>query len=236
MSQKPRRLAIIPARGGSKRIYQKNISKFHGQPIIYYTLQAAQASELFDKIHVSTESSLVFDIAKNLGFEPDFFRPIELAADDTPLFPVLRYVVDKFVSLGIIFDEVWMLMPCAPLITKRDLFLASKLFAQTGGPILSVCEYPAPIEWAYQKKADGRLYPALSEKSAIRSQDLGIKYYDAGIFAIYNAKDLMDDISLGGDLIFYGFHIDRIKAIDIDYQSDWDHAEEVFRLINSTND
>lgn len=236
MSQEPKRLAIIPARGGSKRIYQKNIAKFHGQPIIYYTLQAAQSSGLFDLIHVSTDSNLVFAIAKKLGFEPEFLRPSELAADDTPLFPVLRHVVDKFAKLGNFFDEVWLLMPCAPLVEKRDLILASKLFAETGGPILSVCEYPAPIEWAYQQNADGRLYPILSDKSTIRSQDLGIKFYDAGIFAIYSAKELMNDINFGRDLIFYGFHIDRMRAIDIDYESDWKYAEEIFKLIRLKND
>ncbi len=231
MSHRPKRLAIIPARGGSKRIPQKNIALFHGNPIIYYILSAAQSSHLFEMIHVSTECDSVFKVVKELGFEPQFLRPIELAEDDTPLLPVLRYVVDKFAELGNSFDEIWLLMPCAPLIDKEDLTLAAKSFARTGGPVLSVCEYPAPIEWAYRQHVDGRLYPIFSEKISIRSQDLEIKYYDAGLFAIYSSEALIKDTSPSSSSNFYGFHIDRMKAIDIDYESDWKHAEEIFKLI-----
>ncbi len=236
LSHKPRRLAIVPARGGSKRIPKKNIAQFHGHPIIYYILNAAKSSKLFDVIHVSTESDLVFEVVKGLGFEPDFLRPIELANDDTPLFPVLKYVVGKFGNLGMFFDEVWLLMPCAPLIDKEDLILASKSFARTGGPLLSVCEYPAPIEWAYQQNSDGMLYPLSIEKINIRSQDLVIKYYDAGIFAIYSTTDLMEIRKTCSDFNFYGFQIERIKAVDIDYKSDWEYAEEIFKLLKLKND
>jgi pseudaminic acid cytidylyltransferase len=236
LSKEPRRLAIVPARGGSKRIHQKNISQFHCHPIIYYTLEAAQTSGLFELIHVSTDCDLVREVVKGLGFEPEFLRPIELAADDTPLFPVLRFVVNEFAKSGNVFDEVWLLMPCAPLIDGEDLVSASRLFAQTGGPILSVCEYPAPIEWAYQKSPNGRLHPISSEKIASRSQELGIKYYDAGLFAIYSSEDIMRDTELGRNLEFYGFQIDRMKAVDIDYKSDWEYAEKIFKFTKLKND
>lgn len=232
MNKKYKRLAIIPARGGSKRIPQKNIANFCGKPIIYYTLDTAQSSGLFDLIHVSTECEQVFEIVKKLGFEPEFLRPIELADDDTPLLPVLRDVVDKLAKSNIFFDEVWLLMPCAPLISKEDLIQASMLFDLTGGPVISICDYPAPIEWAYKKNSDGRLHPVMSNKIGIRSQDLGIKYYDAGLFAIYSSLALMKDVNNDEDLKFHGFHIDRIKAVDIDYKSDWEYAERIYKLIN----
>lgn len=236
MSKEPKRLAIVPARGGSKRIYQKNIAQFHGHPIIYYTLETARSSGLFDLIHVSTDCDVVFSVVRDLGFEPEFVRPIELAADDTPLFPVLRFVVEKFANLGKFFDEVWLLMPCAPLLDQGDLLSASMLFANTGGPILSVCEYPAPIEWAYQKSPNGRLQSISIEKSALRSQELEVKYYDAGLFAIYSSEQLRRDINLGRDLDFYGFLVSRMKAVDIDYKYDWEYAEEMFKLTKLKHD
>lgn len=236
MIKQPKRLAIVPARGGSKRIPKKNIAHFYGRPIISYTLEAAKASGLFDLIHVSTECPLVLEVVKGLGFEPEFLRPAELAADDTPLLPVLKYVVNRLTQLGNFFDEIWLLMPCAPLIDKEDLTLASKSFAKTGGPLLSICEYPAPVEWAYKKNSDGRLYPLMGENGAKRSQDLGIKFYDAGLFAIYSSKDLMQEADSIKMLNFYGYQVERIRAIDIDYQSDWTHAEEVFKFIKWKND
>lgn len=233
MYKKRKRLAIIPARGGSKRIPQKNVAFFHGQPIISYTLNTARESGLFDLIHVSTESQLVFEVVRDLGYEPDFLRPVELAEDDTPLLPVLKYVVEQFAKVGNLFDEIWLLMPCAPLLAKEDLVKASKYFDSNGGPILSICEYPAPIEWAYEQDAYGRLSLAMPEKINVRSQDLGIKYYDAGLFAAYGYEELMNQSNASDCLNFYGISIDRLRAVDIDNQADWVYAEKVYELINS---
>ena len=113
----PRRLAIIPARGGSKRIADKNIRAFCGRPMIAHILDTARASGLFEVIHVSTESPRIASVVEALGFEVHFPRPIaQLADDKTPLMPVLRYVTETFQSRGQTFDEVWLLMACAPLI------------------------------------------------------------------------------------------------------------------------
>lgn len=233
MSKTPKRLAIIPARGGSKRIPQKNIALFHGQPIISYTLNAAKESGLFDLIHVSTESKLIYGVVRGLGYKPDFLRPVELAGDDAPLLPVLKYVVEQFAKSGNLFDEVWLLMPCAPLLTMEDLVRASKCFDSNGGPILSICEYPAPIEWAYEKDSYGRLSSTMRDKVHVRSQDLGMKYYDAGLFAAYAHEDLMNQSKTGDNFHFYGVNIDRLRAVDIDNEADWVYAEKVYELLKA---
>ena len=123
-----KRLVVVPARGGSKRIPNKNIKDFCGKPIIYYSLKAASNSKLFSKIHISTDSKEIFDTAKIMGFEPDFMRPKSLSEDDTPLMPVMRFVADEYRKIGEIFDEVWLLMSCAPLINSSHLVEASKKF------------------------------------------------------------------------------------------------------------
>ena len=103
-----KRLAIIPARGGSKRIKNKNIKNFCGQPIINYIINSAKGSKLFDKIHVSTESSLIKEVVEKNQLSIDFMRPERLSDDFTPLMPVISFVLDTYKTMNIYFDEVWL--------------------------------------------------------------------------------------------------------------------------------
>ena len=128
MNNLNKRLAIIPARIGSKRIPQKNIRDFFGKPMIYYALETVIKSKLFDKIHVSTDSDLIIDLVNEFGLLVDFKRPEELSDDITPLMPVLKFVVEEYLKIGETFNEVWMIMPCSPLINENDLLRASKMF------------------------------------------------------------------------------------------------------------
>jgi CMP-N-acetylneuraminic acid synthetase len=108
-----KRIAIIPARGGSKRIPKKNIKDFCGKPIIYYTIDYARKSNLFDVIHVSTDDKEIIEEIAKINCVPRFFRPKNLSDDPTTLVSVLKFVVKKFERLGMKFDEVWLLMACA---------------------------------------------------------------------------------------------------------------------------
>ena len=123
-----KRLAIIPARGGSKRIKQKNIKLFCGKPIIYYSIQNAKKSKLFSKIHVSTNSIKIKNIAQKYGASLDFMRPNYLSKDNVTLLKVMTSLVKKFYKLGYRYDEVWLIMPCTPLIDHKDLINASRFF------------------------------------------------------------------------------------------------------------
>jgi pseudaminic acid cytidylyltransferase len=226
------RIAIIPARGGSKRIPNKNIRSFCGKPMISYVLKAAQASGLFDVIHVSTESGTIRRTVEDLGFPVDFERPIDLADDYTPIMPVLKYVVDTYESKGKRFDQVWMLMACAPLINHRDLKEASELFERSGGrdALLAVTEYPAPIEWAFCRGDDAKLIPAQPGMFAARSQDLQKKYFDAGSFAAFPVERVRNSHGAGADSGFIGFVMPKGRSIDIDDEDDWILAEELYRI------
>lgn len=227
-----KRLVIIPARGGSKRIPNKNIRDFCGQPMITHVLGAAHASGLFTKVHVSTESESIRDLAAQFGFSPEFPRPAELADDHTPIMPVLRHAAQEYASRGVHFDEVWLLMACAPLIDAKDLVSAANLFQEAGGqqPLLAVSEYPAPIEWAFSREENGALTPVQAGMFAVRSQDLEKRYFDAGSFAVFPSKRVLEAEGAGSDSGFIGYSLPKGTAIDIDDEQDWQLAEAIFRV------
>ncbi len=224
------RLAIVPARGGSKRIPDKNIRDFCGRPMIGHILNAASGSHLFDAIHVSTESRRIADVVEALGHPIDFLRPDHLADDHTPLMPVLRHVAEAYAARGRQYDEIWLLMACAPLIAPEDLIQAADLFASRGGdrPVMTVSQYPVPVEWAYRRRDDGRLDPLRPEMHAVRSQDIAPAYFDAGSFYIYPAATVLQSEGAGDYSSYVGYALPRHKAIDIDSEEDLQLAELLF--------
>ena len=153
-SNKINRLAIIPARLGSKRIKKKNIRSFYGQPIISYPIKELKNSRIFNKIFVSTENILVKKIAQKYGASVDFLRPKKLSKDSIPLNLVLKDVLLKLEKRGEIFDEIWMVYACNPLLNKNNIIKANKQFQKTSKkyPMMSMKEFEAPIEWAFEKK------------------------------------------------------------------------------------
>jgi N-acylneuraminate cytidylyltransferase len=225
-----RRLAIVPARGGSKRIPDKNIRPFAGRPMIAHILETAKRSALFETVHVSTESQRIAGVVESLGYKIEFLRPSALAEDQTPLMPVLRDTTEAFLARGKRFDEIWLLMVCAPLIEPNDLIGAAKLYEEKRGQwaVLPVATYPAPLEWAYERDVDGRLRPTEPGKFAVRSQDLGTKYYDTGTFCGFPARRVLESKGAGDDAGFVGYVLPRHKAIDIDTEEDWKFAEIIF--------
>jgi pseudaminic acid cytidylyltransferase len=227
-----RRIAIIPARGGSKRIPQKNIKIFCGKPMISYPIQALKESNLFNKIHVSTDEERVIDVVNQLGLEVDFYRPINLSDDYTPIMPVIKYVVEEYRKMNQIFDEVWVILPCSPLLNTKDLVNASINFKQlnSSNPLMAVTEYPVPIEWAFETNEKGVLKPLNKGDFAIRSQDLKKKYYDAGMFYIYPQEFVLNSDYFGTDENIIPYFLSKGNAIDIDDQEDWDYAEKLFKV------
>jgi N-acylneuraminate cytidylyltransferase len=207
----------------------KNVRDFCGTPMIGHVLRTARESGLFDVIHVSTDSEAVRDIVTALGHAPDFPRPPELADDHTPLMPVLRFVVDVYGARGRRFDEVWLLMACAPLLEPDDLRGAAELFRGNAIPLLSVAEYPSPVEWAFSRDAAGILRPVQPGMFAVRSQDLGKKYFDAGVFAAYRSDAITSSTGAGSDAGFMGYVLPRDRAVDIDDEADWKLAERMYR-------
>lgn len=231
-----KRLAIIPARGGSKRIINKNIRNFCGRPIIAYVLEEAKKSNLFSMIHVSTESDEITRIVTGLGYPPDFPRPDCYSDDYEPIMSVLRFVVREYSKRGQIYDEVWLLMACSPLVDVQDLKGAANLFRNMGGvkPVLSVAEYSAPIQWAFKMVSSGELVPVRDDMFSTRSQDLEKHYFDAGCFSIFPTSFILESEGAGSYSDFIGYLLPKGSAIDIDDLHDWELAESIYRGRNSS--
>ena len=177
--KKIKRLLVIPARAGSKRIKNKNIKNFFGKPMIYYPLKVALKSKIFHKIHISTDSKKIANITKKFGNFVDFLRPKNLSNDSSSLISVLNFVIRKYEKSEIKFDEVWSILPCSPLIQIFDIKRCKQLIAKYKKPVLAVSPYPAPISWSFQVK--NQLIYKTNEKD-IRNKRLSkiISYYDSG--------------------------------------------------------
>jgi pseudaminic acid cytidylyltransferase len=223
------RIAIMPARGGSKRINRKNITDFCGQPLLTYALEAARQSGIFDLIHVSTEDNSIAEIVAASGFRPEFLRDSTLSDDLTPLMPVMKWVLERFVERGKSFDTVCLIMPAAPLIDAEDIKRACALYDEHQGRfgVLAVASMPCPIEWAMRVGADARIEMIDSENAYRRSQDLGTAYYDSGTIAFFPAADILAHPHAKTE--FLAYLLPRYKAVDIDNPEDLELAKRLYR-------
>lgn len=224
------RLAVIPARGGSKRIPGKNIVPFCGRPMIAYALEAAADSGMFDKIHVSTDSEEICQVVQTLGFSVDFKRDANLADDFTGLVPVLRWVVDQYRRRGEVYEQLCCILPNAPLIRAQDIIGAFDIFTQHNAqyPVLVVARFPVPVEWAFRRSDDGLMTAVSPESLTRRSQDLQHAYYECGPFTIWSPPHLALDNPLSGQVLSYVLPAER--AVDIDTLEDLAYAERLFQL------
>ena len=184
-----KRLLVIPARFGSKRIKYKNIKQFSKKPIIHYSIETALKSNLFDEIHVSTNKNNVLKVISKFNLNNKFLRPEYLAGDKTPIFDVLEFVIKKYRTLGKKFDEIWSMSACSPFILVDDLKKASKLLSKNPNKIiLPVSKYPVPIEWALEFKKIFKFKGIQKNLFKIRSQDLNPKYHDTGQFICFKSS------------------------------------------------
>ena len=215
-----RRLLIIPARSGSKRIKLKNIKKFNNRPIISYSIKEANKSKLFDTIHVSTDDYKIKKVADKISNGITHLRPKYLSTSTTPLFKVFDYIVKKYTSNKQFFEEIWFLNPCSPLIKSKDLKNASIFFKnQKNNSLLSVCKYSPPIEWAFELK-EKTIIPLDKKSQKKKSQTFSDKYYDTGNFGIFSKNVFYKNHKIK----FSGFVIERSKSVDIDTIEDWNLA------------
>src|SRR5882724_9615573 len=206
------KIAIVPARGGSKRIPDKNIVDFFGAPLMSYSIRAARASGLFDTIHVSTESDRIADVAATLGVPVDFMRDSSLADDHTPLMPVLRWVLEQYSRREREFDTVCLLMPTAPLVEADDLKRAHEEFSRWGRhrTVMAVSRFSVPVEWAFRMTADKTLTPCQPGMAMVRSQELKPAYYDSGTFIFISGHDVIRGQLDSSPMV--GFELPRYKA------------------------
>ena len=234
MKKNLKRLAIIPARKDSKRIPNKNILNFFGKPMIEYTIDTALKSNIFDKIHISTNCNKTKSITEKKGLKFDFFRPEELCSDSSKLIDVLSFVLEQFYKEKMYFDEVWLMMACAPLIESEDLINACRQFQKQdiSSGLMAAAKFPTPIEWAYKLSSKKRLV-ALNNFFVLQpSQSFEDHFYDAGIFYAYKSEHLLGSNPVDFKNYFVPFILSPFKAIDIDNFDDLKIAENLFKLKN----
>jgi N-acylneuraminate cytidylyltransferase len=143
--------------------------------------------------------------------------------------PVLRYVVETYASKGRQYDEVWLLMACSPLIEAADLVGASRTFSSAEGrPVMTVAQYPAPVEWAFRRMEGDRLVPLRPEMLPVRSQDIEPSYFDTGSFYIYPSDYVLGSEGAGDYSAYVGYLLSRHKAVDVDGPEDLQLAESLF--------
>ena len=227
-------IAIIPARGGSKRIPRKNIKEFCGKPMIAWSIEAAKVSGLFDRIIVSTDDSEITVVAKHCGAEVPFVRPPELANDYAGTTEVVAHATQWALDQGLDIDAVCCIYATAPFIQSDDL--KQGLIALNSGKwayALTVADFAAPIFRSFKQTVEGGIEMFFPEYFLSRSQDLPTAFHDAGQF--YWGRPLS---WLQGKQIF-DYHsvpviIPRWRVQDIDTFDDWQRAELMHEvLINS---
>lgn len=223
-----KRLLVIPARSGSKRIKNKNFKNFKGKPIIQYSIETAIKSKIFDTIHISSDDSKITKLAKKYNLKNYFSRPKNISGDNDTIEDVLRFVVKKFKEANFSFDEIWSLSPCSPLITAKDLINSSKILDKYCNKIvLPISEYPCPIEWAFDLKKNNFLKPKLKKSYLSKSQSFKKKFYDVGNYVgipikFFNKKKIRFDEN------YIGYIIPKIRSVDIDDINDWKLAEKLY--------
>ncbi len=221
-----KRLLIIPARIGSKRIKNKNFKKFNGKPIIFYSIETALKSKIFSEIHVSTDNKKINNILKKYSINTNFLRPKSLSGDNIGLMKVFKYVVKRYETLGQTFDEIWYLTPCSPLIKPSNLKSASIFFKKKNAKcLLAVSKFSPPTQWALKINKYGKLLPIYRKKINYKSQDLEKRFYDTGTFGAFKSNVFKKKYQIS----YVGFNIPRFQGIDIDTIEDWKLAEKIFK-------
>lgn len=230
------RLAVIPARGGSKRIPGKNIRPLGGQPMIAWSIKAAIDSNCFDRVIVSTDDPAIAEVAREHGAEAPFQRPAELSDDYTGTVPVIAHAVSWQSDQGTPATEVCCLYATAPFITAPDLQRGLQILQESGASYaFSVTSYGFPIQRAIKMTTNGRLAMFQPEHLNTRSQDLEEAWHDAGQFYWGKADAWLAGIPLFGQ-DSAPVPLPRHRVQDIDTLEDWERAEWIMRALMLSRD
>ena len=225
-------IAIVTARGGSKRIPKKNIKDFFGKPIISYSIEAALNSQLFDRVMVSTDSQEIKEVAIKYGAEVPFMRSERTSNDFATTRDVLIEVIGKYKKVGVEFDEFACIYPTAPFITSSLLIDAYKKFkSEDANALIPVVRFSFPPQRAFVVKDK---FIGLFDKVSFpkRSQDLEPLYHDCGQFYFYKTYEFVNQKNVILDKTI-GYKLDDQYVQDIDTISDWKTAEMKYKLLRA---
>lgn len=226
-----RSIAIITARGGSKRIPKKNIKEFCGKPIIAYSIEAALKSGQFDEIMVSTDSEEIAYIAKRYGASVPFMRCEATSGDYATTEDVLIEVVNEYKKREEEFDFVCCLYPTAPFISAEKIKKAMELM-RTKHPaqIIPVVRFSYPPQRAFVVDEEGFVKFKYPQYITARSQDLEPFYHDAGQFYVYDVKTLIEKKGIIEDGML-PMELSELEVQDIDNETDWKLAELKYKFM-----
>lgn len=226
------KLAVIPARGGSKRIPRKNIKPFAGKPMIAWSIEAALRSDCFDRVIVSTDDAEIANMARHCGAEVPFIRPANLADDHTGTTPVVAHAVQWQADQGAVVDAVCCIYATAPFVQPADLKHGLEALYRSGADYaFSVTSFAFPIQRALRVGADERVEMFHPEHFNTRSQDLEEAWHDAGQFYWGRAEAWLAGKQLfGRDATPVA--LPRYRVQDIDTPEDWERAEWMFKALN----
>ena len=230
-----RLLAVIPARGGSKRLPRKNVLDLAGKPLIAWTIQEALNCKYIDQVIVSTDDKEISDISKEYGADVPFFRPSELATDEAKTVDVVLHLLDELEKVGERYDYIILLQPTSPLRTAQNIDESVELLQmKNSDAVISVCESEHPPLWCNVLPDDMSMDNFLDESvKNKRSQDLSKQYRINGAIYISSVEKLKKENSffLSNNCIAY--IMKQNVSIDIDTIDDFDFA--LLRISNSTN-
>jgi pseudaminic acid cytidylyltransferase len=227
------KVAIIPARGGSKRIPRKNVKTFCGKPMIAWSIEAALQSNCFDEVIVSTDDIEIAEVARRYGAQVPFMRPVKLSDDHTGTTAVIAHAINWLTTQGQAPTQVCCLYATAPFVSADDLCRGLAVLTETGCDYaFSVTSYAFPIQRAVRITPAGRVEMFNTEHFNSRSQDLEETYHDAGQF--YWGRI---DAWLQGKMIFSPaaapVMLSRHRVQDIDTHEDWTRAEWMFKAMQA---
>jgi len=227
------KLAVIPARGGSKRIPRKNIKLFCGKPIIEWSIEAAQKSGCFDQVVVSTDDAEIAEVARQCGAQVPFMRPADLSDDQTGTTAVVAHTIGWFSAQGKQPEQVCCLYATAPFVSPDDLRRGLDVLTKTGSDYaFSVTSYAFPIQRAIRINEASRVEMFNPEYFNTRSQDLEEAFHDAGQF-YWGRADAWSQGRMIFSLAATPVLLPRHRVQDIDTLEDWIRAEWMFKALQA---
>lgn len=227
-------VAVITARGGSKRIPRKNIKDFCGKPIIAYSIEAAVKSNCFDEVMVSTDDEEIAEIAKQYGAKVPFMRSRETSDDYATMRDVLIEVIEKYKEVGREFEYIVCIYPTAPFVTSEKIKEALRILdKEKCTEVLPIVKFSFPVQRAYVLR-NGHAEYRWKDYENCRSQDLEPFYHDAGQFYCYDiAKYIENDEVIMNDV--FPIIVSELEVQDIDNQEDWAIAELKYKNMKKDN-
>jgi len=228
------KIAVIPARGGSKRIPRKNIKLFHGKPMIAWSIEVAKASGLFDRIIVSTDDNEIAEVAKKWGAEVPFIRPEKLSNDHAGTTPVIAHSAQWALDQGLDIKAVCCIYATAPFIQKEDLKRGwDALDSGAWDYAFTVTDFAAPIFRAFKQTEKGGIEMFFPEYFPMRSQDLPVALHDAGQFYWGRPNAWLEDKRIF-EKHSKPITIPHWRVQDIDTEEDWLRAEMMYKAFQES--